>query len=854
MSSGSIVLRVLRAGVLGGLFSSAGGVLVAEGVEFNTDVLDLSDRLNIDLSQFSEPGFILPGTYPLMLKINGQGLSDFKVAFYPPEDDPKGSQACLSTEIVKLFGLKDANAAQLAWWREGECLAIESLPGMSATGDLATAALDVNIPQAYLEYSSIHWDPPSRWDEGVPGVLLDYNMTAQSNSQQYRGTRNALTGNGTLGANAGAWRLRADWQTRIEGRGATHQQPNLEWSRYYAYRAVPALKAKLVVGEDYLYSDLFDSFRFTGASLNSDQSQLPPNLRGYAPQVTGIAKTNAKVVISQQGRVLHETLVAAGPFRIQDLNEAVSGSLDVRVEEQDGSVQSFQVETASVPYLTRPGELRYKLSGGRPSSLSYEGDRNVFGSGELSWGISNGWSLYGGGIGSNNYQAVSVGAGRDLLAFGAVSVDATQSMANLSGEQLSGKSYRVQYSKTFDEFDSQVSFAGYRFSEKDFLSMGEYLDASQYGLYHGLGNADQYDEYGHRRPSIGSSKSAYTANFNKQFRDLGASLYVSYHKQTYWNRPNAQRWNIAASRYFSVGQIKNMNMSLNLQRTLEYDKKDYATTLSVSLPLGRSGTLTSSLDRANGQNGLSTRFSDRIDDRSRYQLSVSDTAYGAYLSHTGDQADIDLSASTQGREYSGVNLSARGGATLTTQGGALHRSGSTGGTRLMVDTGGVADVPVRGYGTPTRSNTFGKAVIADIGSYQRSSAAIDLESLPANVEATQSVTQLTLTEGAIGYRSFDVIAGEKAMVVLRLPNGDVPPFGATVKNLQLQDTGIVNDEGSVYLSGIQPHGQMIVSWGGAERCTVQLPAVLAADALSETLQLPCQLNDVDQSLLTSSAD
>ena len=81
---------------------------------------------------------------------------------------------------------------------------------------------------------------------------------------------------------------------------------------------------------------------------------LPPNLRGYAPEVTGVAKSNAKVIIRQQGRVLYETTVAAGPFRIQDLNDAVSGELNVRVEEQDGSVQEFTMNTASIPYLTRP--------------------------------------------------------------------------------------------------------------------------------------------------------------------------------------------------------------------------------------------------------------------------------------------------------------------------------------------------------------------------------------------------------------------------------------------------------------------------------------------------------------------
>ncbi|NHX33807.1 fimbria/pilus outer membrane usher protein, partial [Escherichia coli] len=91
---------------------------------------------------------------------------------------------------------------------------------------------------------------------------------------------------------------------------------------------------KLTMGEQFLRSGLFDSFRYMGVSLISDERMLPPNLRGYAPEVTGVARTNAKVIVTQQGRVIYETQVAPGPFRIQDLSDAVSGKLDVRVEEQ----------------------------------------------------------------------------------------------------------------------------------------------------------------------------------------------------------------------------------------------------------------------------------------------------------------------------------------------------------------------------------------------------------------------------------------------------------------------------------------------------------------------------------------
>ncbi|MDQ0741407.1 outer membrane usher protein [Pseudomonas sp. W4I3] len=849
MLNTSKIKNTLRPGLLGGLMSLAGTAMGAGDIEFNTDVLDLSDRTNIDLSQFARSGFILPGTYSMAVQLNAQPIPEQAVAFYPPENDPKGSQACLSHSLVEQLGLKVSEAGKLAWWRDGECLDIASLPGMEVSGDLATSTLSINLPQAYLEYNAINWDPPSRWDEGVPGLLVDYSLTAQSNYQKNDGQRKNLSGNGTVGANAGAWRLRADWQGRVEdGRQEAAGPQKLEWSRYYAYRAIAALKARLVVGESYLYSDLFDSFRFTGASLNSDQSQLPPNLRGYAPEVVGVAKTNAKVIISQQGRVLYETLVAAGPFRIQDLNDAVTGKLDVRVEEQDGSVHTFQLNTAGVPYLTRPGQVRYKLATGRPSNLQNGSDGNVFGTGEFSWGVSNGWSLFGGGITDNNYRALSVGAGRDLLAFGAVSLDVTQSHASVWNETLSGKSYRLQYSKNFEQYDSQVTFAGYRFSEKNFLSMSEYLDARYYGLNGELGGRGDYRDPDEGWKPIGGSKALYTVTVNKQFRDLGATVYASYNKQTYWDRPDTHRWNLSLSRYFNVGTVKNMSLSLNTYRTQEYNYKDNGMALTVSLPLGRTGTLSLDASRAAGKNNVATRYSDRLDERNSYQLSASDTSASGYLSHMGDYADIDVSASRQQGGSSSLGVSARGGATLTAYGAALHRTTSTGGTRLMVDTAGVPDVPVRGYGAPTRSNAFGKAVISDISSYQRTAASVDLERLPSNIEATQSVTQLTLTEGAIGYRSLDVIAGEKAMAVLRLADGGSPPFGATVKNLKQQDTGIVNDGGHVYLSGIQAGEQMSVSWGGGERCLLTLPATLPADGLTDALQLRCQTVVADPSL------
>ncbi|WP_447879502.1 outer membrane usher protein [Serratia fonticola] len=798
-------------------------------IQFNTDVLDVKDRENIDLSQFSRSGFIMPGNYTMAVSVNENHLEEQSIDFYPPDDDPSDSRACISPKLTMMLGLKSEAVKMLTWWHRGQCLATESLKGMEAHGDLASSSLHLSIPQAYLEYITTDWDPPSRWDEGIAGFIFDYNVNAQAQFKRSNSaSNNNISGNGITGVNFGAWRLRADWQGEIahhttDGKNSVK---NLDWTRYYVYRSIPALLSQLTIGEDYLDSAIFDSFRFTGVSLRSEDKMLPPNMRGYAPEVMGIAKTNAKVTISQQGRIIYETQVASGPFRIQDINEAVSGELDVRIEEQNGSVQEFKINTASIPYLTRPGQIRYKLTAGKPSDWRHNTVGSLFGTGELSWGVSNGWSLYGGGLTGDSYKSLSVGVGRDLMILGALSFDITQSHANFPNKDSSrkGDSYRLSYSKNFDDIDSQVTFAGYRFSENGFMTMSEYL------------NARYYDG------GVGSSKEMYTVTFNKQFREIGLTSYLNYSHQTYWDRPVNDRYDLTLSSYFDIGKFKNLSVSLSGYHSRYNKINDDGIYLSFSVPWGNNANV--SYNMASNRNNISHRVSyyNRLDDHNNYQLSTGRSKSGnnlsGYINHEGDMVELSANASYQEGSYSALGLTAQGGITLTAQGGALHRATVVGGTRLLLDTDGVPDVPVRGYGATTNSNSFGKAIVMDVNSYYRNRASIDIDKLADNAEATKSVVQVTLTDGAIGYRHFDVISGEKAMGIIKLADGSVPPFGAKVVNNRKQETGIVSDDGGVYLSGIQPGETMTVQWSGAIQCAITLPKMLPEDTFSN-LFLPC---------------
>lgn len=806
-----------------GLMLSATRTWADDEIQFNTDVLDTQDKSNIDLSHFSRRGYVMPGEYTFSIMVNKDILREEQIVVYPDGENGQDSLICLTPEQISRFNLKTSVIDDLRWLRAGECLDKTSLEGLEMRVDLAKDTLYLSIPQAWLEFTAPNWDPPSRWDDGIAGMVADYNLNMQTQHSQNGVDSQSFSGTGVLGANLGAWRARADWQANWNKRGS-YTDKDFSFSRYYLYRAIPSLKARLTVGEDYLSSDIFDTFRFSGVSLNSDLSMLPPSLRGYAPEVTGISRSGGKVTISQQGRVLYETQVAAGPFRIQELNDAVSGTLDVRVEELDGSVQVFQVTTASVPYLTRPGALRYKLAAGKPSEWEHHMTGPIFSSGELSWGVANGWTLYGGMVFGGDYNALSIGTGRDLYLLGALAFDITQSRAALPAEgTLSGTSYRVSYSKTFDEYDSQVTFAGYRFSERDFMSMSEYLDAR-------YGNGTSH-----------SPKEKYTVSFNKRFRDLGLSTYINYSHQTYWNSADNDRLSLSLSRYLDIGPFKNMSMSLSVYRSEYYSFKDDGAYVSLSLPIGNGTSLSYGATVNRSDNTHRVSYYGRVDEHNSFQVSSGisrsgPTAYG-YYTWLGDSAQVQANASYHSGSYSALGMNVTGGLTMTPEGGAAHRSNARGGSRVLVDTAGVSGVPVKGFGASVKTNAFGKAVIADVNSYYRNPIRIDVDKLDDNADITRSVSQATLTEGAIGYRQFDVISGGKAMAFIRKADGSFPPFGASVMNEKNQETGVVNDEGSVWLSGIQPNGKMTVKWDGKARCVVHLPAALPE--VLENLLLTC---------------
>lgn len=811
--------------------------MCTHATEFNTDVLDAVDVENIDISQFSNVGYIMPGEYELSIIKNGQSLGEQqKIKVIPNIDifQQPFHAICLPKNILELLDLKDSSKKLVNYYDSNQCIDLSNLTGSQMNIDLSSLSLKLTIPQYWLEYQDSYWVPPAHWEEGINGAFIDYSANVLATEYANNDKQIYLSTNGTAGINLGAWRFRGDYSAtyqRNKEKNSQYENRTFDFNRLYAFISLKKLASLLSVGENYFYSDIFESWQYSGISLESDDRMLPPKLVGYAPEITGVANTNATVTVRNKDRILLETTVPPGPFRIQTLDSGVKGVLDVTIREEDGEERQFSLNTASLPYLTRPGRLVYKLVMGKTRYDNHRVTGSPVIGGEFSYGLNNAWSLYGGSQLNKNYKSFAIGIGRDLFKFGALSLDITQSISRLSDWKIQGRSYRLNYAKSFDDIRTDITFAGYRFTDRNYRTLSQFMDEKRTG-YTGLSPKENYQVY-----------------LNKYFDKFSISL--NYQYSTYWRDNNQSQYGVYASTNINLPWLSthDVNLSLSATRTERgTGYQDDAINLYLSIPLHNNQSISYSenYSRSGGYNQYSHNIGyNRYGDTDNYNISLgynngnnlnSQSSISGYYSKNLSQADMTVNASYVPHLYRSFGGFMNSGMTITSHGVALHRS-SNGDTRIMIETPGVSGVPLDNGIIST--NFMGLAVIPTVSSYRKTTTTINTSKLPDNLDTLGASTDITLTKGAIGYRKLEVMKGEKLFVVIKLNNGKTPPFGASVRNEQNRELGIIGEDGVTWIVGVSPQEKLSVYWNGEKQCYLELPNTL--DPTANMLLLPCTL-------------
>ncbi|EPH2674417.1 TPA: fimbrial biogenesis outer membrane usher protein [Klebsiella pneumoniae] len=778
-----------------------------------------------DLSVFQTQNAQAPGDYRVDIMFNGRYLDTRTIKFVANNRASSDNREpalvpCLSLKALAEYGVRIKSFPELAEDQNG-CANFSVIPDTKADFDFTAQRLNISIPQAALSTTAQGYIPPDQFDDGINALLVNYQFSG-SNDMQANDEYYSL--NLQSGLNVGPWRIRnlSTWNKNNGDAG--------DWDSAYLYmqRSIRSINSNLVMGESSSLSTIFDSVPFTGIQLATDTTMLPESMRGYAPIIRGIAKTNARVVIKQNGYQVYQTYVAPGAFEITDMYPSGgSGDLYVSVEESDGSKQEFVVPFATLPVMVRENQLEYEITSGKYRPYDGGVDETPFTQATATYGVSSSLTLYGGMQAASRYQALSTGLGYNLGELGAASADVTQAWSKKKDdEKTSGQSWRVRYGKNIVETGTNVTIAGYRYSTRGFNTLSEVLDSySNDGNYtsRSLRNRTNLTVNQSLGKGLGSlsisgliedywddkrTNKSISVGYNGGFRNVNYYLGYSYNRYT-WSGNNS-------GKDAQDDQRITLTVTLPLSNWLPGTYTSYQLTNSnpgstdQSVSIGGVGLDNDSLEWSL-QQGYSNREYYSGDMRGTYNGARG--SLNAGYSYDNNSQRIDYGAN-------GSIVAHADGITLgqdITDAAVLVKAPGLDNVKLTNDN--TISTDYRGY-----------AIVPYVTPYRRTDITLDSTTLGEDMELPETTQSVVPTRGAIVRANYDGNIGQRAFVHLKTASGQDVPYGAMVllAGDSKSQPSIVSDAGMVYMSGLQQTGILNVQWGksAAQQCNASftLPA------------------------------
>jgi len=816
----------------------------AATVEFDPSFFPSGAAEHLDLSRFSRGDVNQPGDYAGNVTVNGtwreRGL--IRLTQVPGHDS---AQPCFNRDRVALWGVDldkleadPGAAASRRLTAEETCAPIgDFVPGATMAFDAGEQSLDVQVPQIYMSRDARGYVPPSQWDAGITAARLDYSANTYRSVYAGRASTSGYLGlDGSF--NLGAWHLR--------------HQGNLNWNsqrgRDYTSTAtflqhdIPELRAQFIAGDTFTDGTVLESVRMRGLRVFSDDTMLPQSQRGYAPVVRGVAETNALVVVRQNGYVLYDTSVAPGPFVIDDLfPTGYGGDLVVDVTEADGRVRQFTVPFAAVPQLLRPGQNRWSLASGRVQELDLK-SQPFFLQGTWQRGLTNRWTLYGGGTVANGYRAFTGGAAL-ATGVGALSLDVTHARNQAPGHSATqGHSVRLGYNKNFLDSGTNLAVAAYRYNTEGFVS---WRDAVTLRDRAARGSEDTLQ--------IGRERNRFDLTVSQ---DLGlgwGQLYLNGSARDFYGRSGrtvdfsagySNRWGIATYG-FSAQRTRDTGGRRLLANGLpptdgRFDdlfdsRRDTRYMFNLSLPLGHAVSaplLSSSITQDSTGRSVQANLNGTAGAERQWN-------YGASGSHQAGQNQLSFNGGYRGSKGSfsagagwgsGYNQQNAGGqGTVLVHGGGVT-FGAVGGQSIgLVYAPGATGAGIQGV-PGAQVDSRGYAIVPYLQPYQLNTVTLDPKGADAGLEVDSTTINVAPRLGSVVKLGFATRGGHAVLVQVDTADGAPLPFGADVYDAQGGVIGVVGQASQLFIRNLEKSSVVTVKWSGESPRSCQVDVALPTHA------------------------
>lgn len=783
------------------------------------------------LARLTQPNAVVPGKYKVDVYVNGQFLDQAEIDFVAQPDD--SVKPCLTREMMANLGLKVADKPEEAGDESHTCKTIEQVAkGSSTYFDSGRLRLEVIIPQILMNKRPRGYVNPSELSVGnalgFANYIANYYHVAYSDSAI--GNKDSAWLSLTGGINVGEWQYR--------------QISNLNWDkdigskwnniRSYVQRPLPTLGSLLMMGQLITNGRFFSGLNYDGASLETDDRMLPDSQRGYAPVIRGMALTNAKVSVKQNGAEIYQTTVSPGAFEINDLYPtSYSGDLEVTVTEANGSVSYFVVPFSAVPESMRPGISRFSAEVGKTRD---SGDDAPFSDFIWQRGLTNSITANSGLRISKGYQSALLG-GVYSNTLGSFGVDITYSRADLpDAGYTDGWMGHLAWSKTFQPTSTTVSLAGYRYSTEGYRDLSDVL---------GLRNAWRRGEADDWQSSSYLQSSRFDVSVSQSLGEYG-NIFLSGSTQNYrGGRNHDTQLQFGYSNSFAHGI--SMNLSVGRQLTGGYEDEDNQmetiTSLSFSVPLGsgpRGVDLSNSWTHSShGGDQYQSSVSGMVDEAmtTNYNLSVTrdqenqQTTVGGNLQKRTSFATLGLNAS-QGDGYWQASGNAQGA--FVAHSGGVTTGPYLGDTFALIEAKGAEGAKILSS-QQTKIDSNGYALVPAITPYRYNRISLDPEGMEGDAELVDSEKQIAPVAGAGVKVVFRTRTGAALLIRSHFKDGQPVPLGADVFNEEGEVVGMAGQGGQIYVRTDKSEGNFTVRWGDSTSDSCRLPYRIPADKQGQAL-------------------
>ncbi|WP_241622357.1 fimbria/pilus outer membrane usher protein [Rosenbergiella australiborealis] len=715
----------------------------AKGMAFDAHFLHGE---KVDLSLFEQGNPAAVGDYPVSILVNNQQRGRFVVSFIQQPEQPKGyAQPCFTLEMLQKIGIvidKTSSDTTQA------CRPLEQwIPTSRAYYESSDFTLQLSVPQKYFQPNGLGDIPPERWEQGSNVAFVDYNVdeyyqrTFSSSSMNTPSrSHTTLSFSSLLGINLEGWRLRYRQISRKlqERRWQYHGQSA------YAEHDITVLKSQLRLGETWSSGELFDSVTFRGVQLRSDHRMLPAKLRTYTPYFTGIAETNAKVSIWQQGKLIQETSVPAGPFEIDSPTVGgYGGDYTLIIDEADGRQKVMIVPNSAPPLILNQSVLKYELDAGKINTTQ-AANQAYFLQANLFYGLTENTTLYTGLQVGDGYQGGAVGnAFNTRLGGMAVTANYSQVKSKPHNSKRNGSRMTLAYNKSLRATQTSINFSFDRLTSGHYQSLNTVVNGQESYRNWGYPTVKQRMSLSVGQP-IGESFSV----------NLSASHY------RFKNKSSTKQYSLSVNnqfRYFGLGGFLSRSQT-------QSGVNENSLMISLSIPLGASteknrlfdsfySTYSHSNNRTTTvQNSLNGHYGD--ENTLVYGLGINSEKNNQEKLNHGVQGNISYNRSqgqysssfSRNRRHQQFSLSANGSLVAHSAGLIAGRQIGNNPFAIIYAEGAQGAKIINGQGAALNREGYG--LLPSLTPYLENRIAVNPEGLPLSVSIEENETMVVPRMGA----------------------------------------------------------------------------------------------------------